>query len=85
MKKPWSLWDGFSRDQVACILAEALQEVNANSTLIRYREPLGHASHTKETDLRKALKSAALINPKRLVVITDQLNHERVLLLDAQG
>jgi hypothetical protein len=77
MGEPWSLWESHRKSQVAGFLAEALQSMYVNSSLIRYGEPGSPAPpREQEADLSRALKTAALANPERLVVITDRLDHE---------
>jgi len=86
MEEPWSLWESHRKSWVAGFLTESLQSMYMNSTLIRYGEPGSPAPpREQEADLRRALETAALVNPERLVVITDRLDHEAAGLLDTLG
>ncbi|MFH2111569.1 MAG: hypothetical protein ABIJ47_09965 [Candidatus Bathyarchaeota archaeon] len=86
MGEPWSLWESYQKSQVAGFLAEALRSMYVNSSLIRYGESGSPAPpRGQEADIRRALKTAALANPERLVVITDKLDHEAAGLLDTLG
>lgn len=86
MGEPWSLWDSHRKDQVAGFLAEALKGMYVNSTLIRYSEAGDPASRIEpEADLKGALSEAVILNPERLVVLTDCLHSEALGLLDSLG
>ena len=86
MGEPWSLWESHRKDQVAGFLAEALRGMYVNSTLIRYAETGDPASGMEQgADLRGALSEVVILNPDRLVVLTDCLHSEALELLDSLG
>ena len=78
MSNPWSIWEEYPKIDVAKFLVRALQALQFNNVLLSFGEDVREEPDLEaveavdgETRLDRALMEAALLEPERLVIITD--------------
>ena len=78
MADPWSLWEQYPKIMVARFLANAVAASHSNAavfsfgeTLRREHSPEGVEPLDEETRLDAALRQVSLLEPERLVILTD--------------
>jgi len=72
MAEPWSLWEQYPKIMVARFLANAVAASHSNSVVYSFGETLRREHSLDDLEpLDEALKHVSLLEPERLVILTD--------------